>query len=221
MIPWLSLVLLLLVLPIYLIVEYKSKVPWDKLVLKTICSLLFLAAAVAAMLGAPGGWQGWYGLFAAAFLLSLLGDVLLAVPVKQSFLSGLGAFFMAQCCFAAAFIGRWGLSPLDIATYAVLAGTAILTLMKMPGMEYGKLMLPVCVYALALSAMAAKAVSGAYINGGMGAWAAAAGGLLFYASDVILSFICFHKKKVPCLRALNLITYYVGQGLLALSLYLS
>jgi uncharacterized membrane protein YhhN len=76
----------------------------------------------------------------------------------------------------------------------------------------------VSLYALALSAMAAKAVSGVYLSGSGWAWAAAAGGLLFYASDVILAFQLFHREKHPCLVACNLTTYYLGQALLALSM---
>lgn len=218
--PWVLFILLLIVLPIYITTEYKAKSPWVKLALKSACSLLFILVALAAMQGAAGGWQACFGWFLAAFLLSTAGDVLLSWPVKQSFALGLGAFFLAQCAFSVALSLRWGLSCWDAATYALLAGSALITLMKAPGMQYGPMRLPVMCYALALSAMAAKAVSGVYIAGSAGAWVAAAGGLLFYASDVILSFQMFNRRKPRSMVAWNLITYYLGHGLLAISLLL-
>jgi uncharacterized membrane protein YhhN len=217
-IPILAFAVLLVLLPAYIIVEYRTKSPWKMLIWKSACSLLFLITAAAAMLGAPQGWQPAFGWFMAAFLLSAAGDVLLAWPIGQSFQLGLGAFLLAQCSFAAAFSLRWGLSPWDAAVYAALAGAAVLTLRRAPGMEYGQSKISIIVYALALSAMAAKAVSGTYLHGGAAAWLAAAGGLLFYGSDVVLAFIMFNRRKPKCLRAVNLALYYVGQGLLAVSL---
>ncbi len=210
--------LVLLMIP-YLIVEYRSPSVWWKLALKTACSLAFLAAALVAAATAPGGWRGWHGIFVLAFMLSLAGDVLLAVPMKRSLPAGMGAFFIAQCCFAEAFITRWGLSPWDSLVFSVLAGSALATLLLAPRMEYGQMKFPALLYAVALSAMATKAISGLYTVGWAIAWPAAAGGLLFFASDVILCFIVFGKRKEPMLRALNLICYFVGQGLLAYSLY--
>jgi uncharacterized membrane protein YhhN len=218
--PWVLFILLLIVLPIYITTEYKSKSPWVKLALKTACSLLFLLTAIAAMTGAAGGWQACFGWFVAAFLLSAAGDVLLSWPMKQSFTLGLGAFFLAQCMFAVALCLRRGVSYWDAMAYVLLAGGALVTLLKAPGMQFGPMRTPVICYALALSAMAAKAVSGAYIVGSTGAWVAAAGGLLFYASDVILSFQMFNRKKPRSMVAWNLVTYYLGQGLLAISLLL-
>lgn len=203
---------------VYIIVEYKSRSVWLKLALKTVCSLLFVAIAFSALFHEQAGPQACYGWFLSAFLLSMAGDILLSAPAKSSFALGLGAFFLAQCAFAAAFSLRWGLSCYDIGAFALLAVGALLTLWNARGMSYGKMERPITLYALALSAMAAKAVSGAYLWGGTGAWLAAAGGLLFYASDVILAFVLFNSKKPKCLRALNLALYYAGQGLLAASL---
>lgn len=216
--PWLLFAVLLLLLPVYLVIEYTTKSPWRRLAIKSACSLLFLLVAAAAMLGAPQGRQVYFGWFTAAFLLCAAGDVLLDWPMEKSFLLGLGSFLLAQCTFAVAFSLRWGLSPWDAAIYALLAGAAVTTLRRAPGMEYGQAGAPVSIYALALSAMAAKAVSGVYLNGGTGAWLAAAGGLMFFASDVVLAFTLFNKKKPASLRGVNLLLYYVGQGLLAVSL---
>lgn len=220
MTPCLPFALLLVLLPVYIVHEYKSRSPWTKLAWKSACSLLFVLAASAAA-GASESSRAYPGWFMAAFILSAAGDVLLSWPVEKSFLMGLGSFLLAQCAFAAAFSLRWGLSPWDAAAYAALAGPALLTLRRAPGMEYGPMKTPVCAYALALSAMAAKAVSGTYLHGGAGAWLAAAGGLMFYASDVVLAFLLFNRKKPKCLTAVNLVLYYVGQGLLAASLYFS
>ena len=220
LLPLLPLFLLALLLPVFLWAEYKSPSKWKKLGLKTVCSLLFMTAAVLSALLAPNGWHKWSGVFLAAFGLSVAGDVLLSFPMKHSFQAGLGAFFLAQCSFVAAFLSRYYLSPWDALLFAVLAGAVLFTLLKAPGMEYGKMRFPVILYALAVSAMASKAVSGVWLIGGPAAWVAAAGGALFFASDVILAFVIFSRKKPASLRALNLISYYAGQALLAVSLYL-
>jgi uncharacterized membrane protein YhhN len=91
-------------------------------------------------------------------------------------------------------------------------------LLGRPGMHTGNLALPAALYALALSAMAAKAVSGLYLQFGVQAIVAAAGALLFYASDVVLGLDKFGSRHPKYMVALNLVTYFMGQGLLALSL---
>lgn len=213
------LIALPIALLVFIMLEYKAKTPWPKIAAKAFCSLLFLAAAIVAA-NAPGGTPAAFGWFVAAFVFSLMGDVLLSWPMKLSFPLGLGAFLLAQCLFTVALSVRWGLSFIDLGVLALLTGGTLTTLWNARGMDYGKMEIPVNVYAIAVSAMAAKAVSGAYLDGGAGAWLAAAGGLMFYASDVVLAFIMFNRKKPACLRALNLTLYYLGQGLLAGSLWL-
>jgi uncharacterized membrane protein YhhN len=205
-------------LAVFIILEYTARSPWPKLAAKTLCSLLFLAAALVSV-GAPLGVPVAYEWFAAAFVLSLLGDVLLAFPMKRSFSLGLGAFLLAQCLFTAALSLRWGASFIDLGVLALFVGGTLTTLWNARGMDYGKMERPVTVYAIAVSMMAAKAVSGTYLSGGIAAWLAAAGGILFWASDVVLAFVVFNRKKPACLRAVNLVLYYMGQGLLAGSLW--
>lgn len=203
---------------LFVVLEYKAKTPWTKLAVKGLCSLLFLAAAIVSA-NAPGGTPAAYGWFIAAFVLSLMGDLLLSWPMKRSFPLGLGAFLLAQCMFTVALSIRWGLSFIDLGVFALLAAGTLTTLRNAPGMSYGKMAVPVNAYALAVSAMAAKAISGLYLGSGAGMWMAAAGGLMFFASDVVLAFVVFNSKKPKSLRAINLILYYAGQGLLAGSLW--
>ncbi len=203
---------------LFVLLEYKARSPWPKVATKAFCSLLFLAAAIASG-NAPGGTPAAFGWFVAAFVLSLMGDVLLSWPMKKSFPLGLGAFLLAQCLFTVALSIRWGVSFVDLGVFALLAAGTLTTLKNAPGMDYGKMAGPVNVYALAVSAMAAKAISGLYLGGGAGMGMAAVGGLMFFASDVVLAFIVFNSKKRKSLRAINLTLYYLGQGLLAGSLW--
>jgi uncharacterized membrane protein YhhN len=217
--PFLPFASLLLLLPVFIQTQYNSQSPWPKLIVKSLCSLLFLSTAVISVKVTPG-LNGWFVFFVlAAFLMSVAGDVLLAWPMEQSLKLGLAAFLAAQLLYAAAFIARYGLSPWDLAIFGILAAAALLLMLGLPKLMEGNLRVPVVIYALALSAMAAKAVSGIYIAGGLAAWFGAAGGLLFYASDVILAFDKFSGGPPRVLQGFNLAVYYLGQGLLALSLY--
>src|SRR5512138_206552 len=163
MTPLPFLIALPIVLTVFIILEYKARSPWPKLGAKALCSLMFVTAGILTI-NAPGGAPGAYGWFIAAFLLSMAGDVLLSWPMKRSLPLGLGAFMLAQCMFTVALSLRWGLSFIDIAVLALLAGGALTTLWNARGMDYGRMEKPVTAYAVAVSAMAAKAVSGAYLS---------------------------------------------------------
>ena len=214
---WFAFAALMVLLPVYIAAEYRSHSRRLHLCLKTACSVLFCAAAVLA--AGRGGWPSGSALMLAAFGCSLIGDVLLALP-QRYFLPGLCAFFAAQCLFAAGFCARLGVDLWDMPLWAVVAAVTLWLLLRKPGMHTGQMSLPACAYALALSAMAAKSVSGLYLGFGAQAVVAAAGGMLFYCSDVVLGLDKFGSTHPKYMTALNLATYYAGQGLLAVSLAL-
>ncbi len=141
-------------------------------------------------------------------LFSVLGDILLAWP-QDLFVFGLGAFLFAHLAYLKAYLvdcRRPALLPLGL---ALLAGGSLLTVMASRGL--GDLLIPVCVYALAISAMLWRALArlGTHVPG-RSAWLAAAGAVAFVVSD---SLIGIDRFVLPFSAApyLIILTYWLGQ----------
>lgn len=151
-------------------------------------------------------------LIVGGLVFSLAGDVLLMLPLDR-FVAGLVAFLIAHLLYIAAFTSdgvraTWWLA-LPLAAYA-----AVLLRILLPRVPSG-LKLPVVVYALVLLAMAwAAAERGA--AGMPGGVFAAAGGVLFVASDSALAINRF-ARQFRGADAVVLGTYYAAQTLIALS----
>ncbi|MEV4513146.1 lysoplasmalogenase [Dactylosporangium sp. NPDC049525] len=111
---------------------------------------------------------GWGLVFAFA------GDVALLVPGTVPFLLGMACFLGTQICFLLAFLRRAPLLGFAAAGYAVL--WAVLNILLWPSL--GPLRVPILVYSLALSAMAAAAAAVSRT--------VAAGAALFLLSDLLI-----------------------------------
>ena len=83
--------------------------------------------------------------------------------------------------------------------------------------EDSKLRIVCMAYAAVISVMAGKALSNAFTLRTLAAWLCAAGSVLFYFSDLMLSLNVFGRKS-KITNTLCLATYYPAQILLALSL---
>jgi uncharacterized membrane protein YhhN len=99
------------------------------------------------------------------------GDIALLVPGQVAFLIGMGFFLGAQLCFIAAFRP---LLPQYVAPYGLFWALANLLLWS----RLGALAVPVLVYSLALTVMAAAAAGVSR--------RVAAGGLFFLVSDLLI-----------------------------------
>lgn len=208
-------------LPAFIIAEYRAG---RKLVfaLKLLCSLCFVLTGWLGMrLGARGPVPAYDGLMLAGLLFSLLGDLALVWSQRRKpFLLGLAAFLIAQVVYTVAFSLANGFSLADLAVFAAalaipLAGCRFLAI------DLGRMKTAVIAYVLVISAMLAKAVSSLYL-GGITAPAVGlvvVGAALFFASDAILALHKFQRRPRAWYRAANLLTYYIGQMLLAASLY--
>ncbi|WP_327008889.1 lysoplasmalogenase [Dactylosporangium sp. NBC_01737] len=111
---------------------------------------------------------GWGLVFAFA------GDVALLVPGLVPFLLGMACFLGTQVCFLLAFLRRAPLHPAAAAAYGVL--WAVLNILLWPSL--GALRVPILVYSLALSAMAAAAAAVSRT--------VATGAALFLLSDLLI-----------------------------------
>jgi uncharacterized membrane protein YhhN len=217
---WIPIVLFVVALPIFLIAELRAG-RMTVLPIKLLCSLCFIAVAILGVVFGPST-PGFDGLMLAGLCFSLLGDVALVwKDERKPFLLGLSAFLVAQVIYAVAFSIQNGFALWDLLIFALLAGAPIVAY-RFIDMEVGKMKIPVLAYVVVISIMFATALSSFCLQGipAPGRIFVAAGAGLFYISDVFLALFKFHRRPRKALRVANLSTYFIGQMLLAFSIFL-
>lgn len=189
-----------------------------RLTLKSIASMSFVLIAFAARLDAS---EPYFALIITGLCLSLSGDVLLVLPGTAALATGGSIFLLAHLSFIAAFFVYAALSWVDVALLiAFVALGAVIFLRKTKGL--GRLKPLVCIYAVVLCAMAAKAVSMLFVEGLSPLYAgfAALGGVLTALSDVALGYARIGRGERKGAGAFATLSYYAAQALLALSVVL-
>jgi uncharacterized membrane protein YhhN len=147
-------------------------------------------------------------------LLSLMGDIWLVLPGDR-FMQGLGSFLLAHLCYAFAF--RAGvLSPGFIWVVVALAAIGVVVMAYLWSGLSAALKGAVSAYVLAILLMAALAVGQAQLHPSAGSLSAAAGALLFVASDATLAVDRF-RKHFHLVHVVVLATYFAAQLLIAAS----
>lgn len=188
----------------------------SKLTVKTIASLSFVLIAFAGRLNAA---QPYYALIMIGLCLSVAGDILLVFPGPAPLVAGGAAFFIAHIGYIAAFFVYAPLEWYDALLFAAFAGIGAAVF---AGKKNEVTRKPrVVIYAIALCAMAAKAVSMLFVRAiepMYGAFAAL-GGVLFAFSDLTLAYSHFYPDQKPAV-ILSTLSYYGAQALLALSIAL-
>ncbi|OLD49815.1 MAG: hypothetical protein AUI42_06235 [Actinobacteria bacterium 13_1_40CM_2_65_8] len=159
--------------------------------------------------------QGERALFVLALLAGLAGDVFLMLP-DRFLLPGIAAFLAGHLAYVAGFrFAGFSVAGL-IVGLIVVAITAALFLGRVLDAlltsDRANLRNPVLAYAVVISLMTVSATSSGNLVG-------AAGGLLFFFSDVIFAWYRF-VKPVASGQAVNIVMYQAGQALLVLSLAL-
>lgn len=223
MIPYYLLILMLVSL-LFLIYTKYTKFTTASIILKTTTSLLFISICISSEILHEGN-SPYFFFILIALTLSLIGDVFLAFPINISyghnkyFKRGLISFTFAHVFFSVAFISLTGFTFKDILLFLILSLILFIILKYLKGFNYNGMLPFVILYCSVISFMVSKALSIInIINFNSGALLIVIGAAFFFISDIILSFIYFYEKPIKPLTALNLITYYIGQGLIALSL---
>jgi uncharacterized membrane protein YhhN len=152
--------------------------------------------------------------FVAALALSLLGDVALMLP-RERFVAGLVAFLLAHL----AYVGGLGVLALRAESIpGIVVGLVVVALVLgsvgrrvFGAVRVGQsgLLGPVAAYMGVISLMVVAACA-------TGRPLAAAGAVLFYASDAMLAWDRFVGRRWGGLAVIT--TYHLGQALLVLSL---
>jgi len=195
---------------IHLRAEYLGP-DWQIYVFKPLTMMFVLLIAVRAEKTTSPRYKR---MIALGLSLSLIGDVLLMLPVDL-FLPGLIVFLLAHVVYLTAFWidsphGRGpGWAPIPYMLYAVIVYSMLL-----PGLE--EMTIPVLVYVIIINWMGWFALRRWLMLRQAAAGMAAAGAVFFIFSDTVLALNCF-LQPFEAATALVLVSYYVAQWLLARS----
>jgi len=222
----------IILVPLFIRAQWPKKTK-KSLALKMICASLFVAIGVTAMVG--GQNESLYAiLMVAGFAMCWLGDLFLHVSPKQIyFFIGLIFFLIGHIFFASGYtIAVKDMFPAaSIFDWREMLAIAALLIFGIVGRrctmshKLGKATIPILIYTVALLTMFVKACSLGirYVLAGMPYGIGVClllciGGALFVISDSTLVYINFDKRKTFPLKAVNLVTYFGAQVLLASSI---
>lgn len=194
--------------PAYLIAE-KRESRSARVAIKPFASLGLIGVGLAA-----GALDSTFGLLIfSGIILSFAGDMFLLSRERAFFLGGLVSFLLAQLVYSSAFL-TWGVDWLPVA-----AGGCILMLIGIVVNRWlrphlpERMILPVLVYIVAISAMVALALGTVWSGGPV---LLLPGAAAFYVSDLAVARDRFISKDFIN-RAWGLPLYYIGQILIAAS----
>lgn len=203
-----------------------KRIQKPKFVLKIAASLCFCAAGVVALF-VRGSVDVFSALILAAFILGLVGDILLCLFafLKEEYktffyIVGGGSFLLGHVLYVIAFISLGGLRA-ALLPIVLLIPAIYLILMKTKILNPGGMKLPLLAYAVVLSAMLMSTVDLAVQGLPIGVLVLAAG-ILFALSDTALFLGDYgnetvKKARVP-LMFIVLLCYYAAQMLFAASI---
>lgn len=204
--------------------------------LKALASLCFVALGL--VCAASSAHTAMALLAVMAEVLCLVGDVFLSVDCADAFAGadgcargaapasklwtygGFVAFMLGHVCFTAFLLwgGAWALLPAAI-LIGVAGGIFIYLTPRILGLRMGRLRLLASCYSIVIFTATSLAVLLAVFRGGAGRAIFAVGYALFLLSDIVLAAIMFTEgRDTPAYNAANLVLYYAGQNLIALSL---
>ena len=172
----------------------------------TMVVLIVLAATLDPI---SDGRRAW---FVVALVLSLAGDVFLMLP-RDLFVAGLASFLLAHVAYIVGLRiddGPWTGVLVWVAVMAAVASVIARPIVANLRRDHPDLVAPVVVYMGAISLMVASALA-------TGIWLAAAGALVFYASDYLIARTRFVEPQRWGPVAI-MVLYHLGQAGLVLSL---
>ncbi|MFF7062357.1 lysoplasmalogenase family protein [Pseudomonas sp. NPDC008258] len=173
----------------------------------TLLALLAKPVPVLAMIGwlrsAPASaYRMWISI---GLAFSVLGDILLAIPADL-FVFGLVAFLCAHLAYLRAYCDQTLHLALPALLFSALTGITLFSVLASHGL--GPLLIPVALYALAISAMLWRALA----CGGL----AALGASLFVFSDSLIGIDRF-VSPFAAAPYLIILAYWLGQWAIASS----
>lgn len=183
------------------------------------------SSAVLVLLGwygfllAPGGDEAVYArLIAVGMTFGAVGDLFMAglLPAPSRVLGGIAAFGVGHLAYIAGIVGYrpvlWWVPGLGL-----LVAAALFYALFLRNKKRNPLLWAALIYSLLLASTAALGVSLALQLPLFGVLAV--GGLLFFASDLLLALELFNHTRFPWLGDWVWLTYGPGQALIVLSIW--
>lgn len=207
---------------VFIIVEHKEKyVP--AVILKGSAAFLFCVIGIIAMMTASVN-QSFAKLIVIGLCCGMVGDILLNLrfvfPAKgqKIFLLGVVAFLTGHILYLCAIVPlSRNLIPCLLAG-VILAAALLAWIFKTLDVKLAFKIFGI-LYIGAIVLMTAVAVGNVLTIPTTAAWMHAAGAVLFTLSDIVLIFNTFGKEQKFSMRITNLSLYYLGQLLIASSLF--
>jgi len=191
-----------------------------RLILKSLCSLMFWLFGWIALWYAKSDVVPFTAFMMAGFTLSVFGDVFLAFKSDNAFIIGLLSFFLAHVAYSVSFIMRYGFSMNSLVAFAVIS-LVFLVVINFSGLfDLKEMLVPANLYLIIISFMLANAIGGllSISEGFLTTALTAFGALLFFISDFILAYEKFSPRQGMALEKPVLVTYYSAQIFLALGM---
>ena len=207
---------------IFIAVEHKEKyIP--AVILKGTAALLFCIIGAVAMATASVD-QGFARLVVIGLFCGMIGDVLLNLRFvfpkvgQKIFLLGVAAFLTGHILYLCAIIPlSQNLLPCLIVG-TVLAAVLLTWIFKTLTVKLAFKIFGV-LYIGAIVLMTAVAIGNVLTTASTAAWMHAVGAVLFTLSDIVLIFNTFGTEQKFSMRITNLSLYYMGQLMIAASLF--
>lgn len=200
---------------------------WKSLKVKMLCAAMFIITAVCCIL-----YSGNFGTYAKLMFIGLfcgvLGDLLIHVP-EHGIINVLGgaAFFVGHIFYIIAFYRELNEREPDEKFFAlpsiiapILFTACYFGFALLKKVKYGKLTVPVILYALMISSMLTMAARLAFHIMQIPVFITVLlGAALFVSSDSTLAMFMFAKQfKTKPIKNLYIITYFAAQVLLGTSI---
>jgi len=207
---------------VFIFVEHKEKwVTAD--ILKGLASLMFVLIGFTAWMQMES--SNFINLIFIGLLFGMLGDILLNLRFvfekngQKIFLVGILAFLIGHILYLSALVPLANHLYIDILVGAVLA-TALLVYIFMTMQVKLAFKIFGVIYLGAVIIMTCIAIDIAIFTFSPRSLLYAVGAILFTASDIVLIFNTFSGVTKFSLRITNLTLYYIGQVLIACSMFL-
>jgi len=212
---------ILLVLFAAVLIMAEKRSPRQRILWKSLASLMFVAIGITAVVRGNMGPAG--GFLFAGLIFAFIGDFFICLfdnsdlENTRTFTIGVGSFALAHICYIIFCIANGGWNAWALLLSILLAGLTMATVFLFK-MKVDKVLIPVAVNASVLSFSFASAIVCAANAGGGRLWLMALGLLAFAVSDFILLFKYFAGKQSWPVTVANLSSYYLAQLLIALAL---
>lgn len=196
-----------------------NDIPADRILFKFLSSLCFLICSLLSLKKSPQT-KKYSFLVITGLFFGLIGDVFLSLIFNYAFILGAGSFAIGHILFIIAFSNLSHVHIKDFIISIFISSIFIFFIIHNKNFNLGNLLPVACIYSFIIIFMFVKACSlfkFRKINSFF-TYFTILGALLFIISDFILTFEIFLNNPPEYLNAFNLITYYSGQGMIAISL---